>query len=260
MQTNAPSTPGAAPVETSATRRAYDRLRRMILVGELSPGEKLKIDRLRVVLDTGASPIREALSLLTSDLLVERIDQRGFRAARVSRENFEEILALRCSIEAMALRKSLARATEDWEHHLVIRHHKMSRTPRAEIDAFETVHKEFHMALLANCGSPILLKFCNQLYDLNIRYRYLAGTSLNYQQRDVSAEHAAILEAAVDRDADLAVERLTAHYHETGAFLNRLLDADLKAPAEPAPVSARPPASSRAISRPPARSRSRTAR
>lgn len=207
--------------EGSATQKAYHALRRMIVVGELQPGEKLKIDRLRAALDTGASPVREALSLLTSDLLVERLDQRGFRAAEASQENFIEILTLRCELEGMALRQSIARADEDWEDALVLAHHKMVREDRTNLEAFEARHKAFHLALLANCNSPILLKFCSQLYDLNIRYRYLAGKSLDYQKRDVAAEHAAILQAAVDRDADLACERLLSHYRQTGAFLTR---------------------------------------
>lgn len=208
--------------EPSATQKAYLAIRRMIVVGELKPGQKLKIDQLRATLDTGASPVREALSLLTSDLLVERIDQRGFRAAETSHENFVEILTLRCELEEMALRQSIAQADEDWEDALVLSHHKMLRERHGDLEAFEERHKAFHMALLENCRSPILMKFCSQLYDLNIRYRYLAGKALNYQKRDVAAEHAAILQAAVDRDADLASERLLSHYRQTGAFLNGL--------------------------------------
>ena len=64
--------------ESSATRGAYLTLRNMILTGQLPAGQKLKIEQLRGILKTGASPVREALSLLTSDMLVERIDQRGF--------------------------------------------------------------------------------------------------------------------------------------------------------------------------------------
>jgi DNA-binding GntR family transcriptional regulator len=173
-------------------------------------------------LDTGASPVREALSLLTSDLLVERLDQRGFRAAETNRENFVEILTLRCELEEMALRQSIANADEAWEDALVLAHHKMVREGRENLEAFEERHKVFHMALLANCRSPILLKFCSQLYDLNIRYRYIAGRALDYQKRDVSSEHAAILDAAVQREADLASERLLSHYRQTGAFLNGL--------------------------------------
>lgn len=211
------------PTEGSATHRAYMALRQMIVTGALKPGEKLKIDALRKLLDTGASPIREALSLLTSDNLVERHDQRGFRTSEVSATNFEEILKLRCTLEDLALRESIANASEDWEENIVLAHHRMQRAKGSTLEAFEEQHKAFHMSLLANAQSPILVKFCSQLYDLNIRYRYLAGNALNYQRRDVSDEHTGILEAAVARDAELASDRLLNHYKMTGAFLAGLI-------------------------------------
>jgi GntR family carbon starvation induced transcriptional regulator len=206
--------------ETSATRGAYLSLREMILTGELRAGEKLKIDKLRAMLDLGASPIREALSLLTSDMLVERIDQRGFRAASASQANFQEILMLRSTLEDMALRKSIANATSEWEERLVLSHHRMNKAVPHGTAAFEAAHKAFHMALLDNSGSPMLLKYCGQLYDLNIRYRYLAASSEQYVSRDISSEHAEILEAALGHDADLAVDRLLTHYALTGEYLS----------------------------------------
>lgn len=223
MDKNNPKGPSEPTQETSATQRAYMQLRRMLLVGELPPGEKLKIERLRGVLNTGGSPIREALSLLTSDLLVERLDQRGFRTAEISRENFSEILKLRCSLEEMALRESISNATEEWEETLVLAHHRLSRQPREDIEVFEDRHKHFHMALLRNCRSPVLLKFCNQLYDLNIRYRYLAGRSMDYSKRDVTKEHESIMNASIERNADLACRHLLDHYRNTGAFLEQYL-------------------------------------
>lgn len=210
--------------DTSATQKTYVELRRMIVCGEIDPGEKLKIEGLRKRLHTGASPIREALSLLTSDNLVERMDQRGFRASPTSRRNFEEILALRCELEDMALRQSIAKRTERWEEELVLSHHRMVRAQRVGDAAFEDLHKAFHMSLLANCDAPILLKFCSQLYDLNIRYRYLAGHALNYKRRDVTKEHDEIMNAAILGDADAAARWLLSHYRETGAYLVDLLD------------------------------------
>lgn len=204
----------------SATNRAYRSLRDRIVTGQMMPGARLKVEALKEMLDTGASPIREALSLLTSDQLVERIDQRGFRVAHVSAEQFREILKLRCALEDMALRESLTVADKGWEEMLVLAHHRMTRVPREEIDAFEAQHKEFHMALLAACPSPILLKFCDRLYDLNIRYRYLAGKASGYAvKRDVAKEHSDILTAALDRDADFASVCLIQHYRKTGQFL-----------------------------------------
>ncbi|MEP1930833.1 MAG: GntR family transcriptional regulator [Roseibium sp.] len=207
--------------EPSATQRAYLAIRRMIVIGELPPGEKLKIETLRTILDMGGSPIREALTLLVSDLLVERLDQRGFRTAAISPENFSEILKLRCQLEEMALRDSILLADQPWEDQLVISHHRMMREQRSNIERFEALHKAFHMNLLSACNSPVLLKFCNQLYDLNIRYRYLAGKALNYSKRDIGKEHTDIMNAAVDRDAETASRLLLDHYRNTGAFLEK---------------------------------------
>lgn len=212
--------PALSTPSESATQRAYLTLRRMIVTSEIAPGEKLKVDALKTRLSTGASPIREALSLLTSDHLVERIDQRGFVVSDCSKADFEDILKLRCSLEDLALRESMAAATNEWDEALLLSHHRMSRANRGDIEEFERHHKAFHMSLLANCKSQILLRLCDQLYDLNIRYRYLAGTSMNYGKRDVGREHAAILAAAMDRDADLTSERLMRHYRDTGRFLS----------------------------------------
>lgn len=203
----------------SATHRAYLELRRKIITGDIAPNERLKVEDLKAQLNTGASPVREALSLLTSDQLVERLDQRGFRAAPAGRDHFHEILNLRCTLEDLALRDSLAQGDQAWEEALVIAHHHLSKVDRSDTDLFEDRHRAFHMQLLAGCGSSILLKFCAQLYDLNIRYRYLAIRSKTYARRDVAAEHQLILDAAVARDADKASEHLMAHYRKTGAFL-----------------------------------------
>jgi len=211
--------PIASTGEASATRRAYDAIRQLIITGAIPPGQKLKIEDLRAVVQSGASPVREALSLLTSDLLVERIDQRGFRTAPVSGQEFDDILRMRCLLERIALEDSLAHAGQDWEDALVLAHHRLSRSGREDAEAFEASHRAFHMALLAGCQSPILLKFCTQLYDLNIRYRYLAGRTLSYGTRDVAREHREIFEAAVARDAETAAARLLKHYRDTGAWL-----------------------------------------
>lgn len=219
------STIGSDPVarDGSATQRAYQTLRHMIVTGVLRPGEKLKIHGLKDRLKTGASPLREALSLLTSDNLVERHDQRGFTAATVSQQNFQEILILRSTLEDLALRESIAKATQDWEEGIVLAHHRMVRAKDGDLEEFEQLHKAFHMALLANAASPIMLKYCSQLYDLNIRYRYLAGSSLSYKRRDVGEEHTKIIDAVVARDAESASARLLEHYKLTGDYLSGLL-------------------------------------
>jgi len=207
----------------STTQRAYFALREAIITGEIPPGEKLKVETLKNSLDTGASPVREALSLLTSDQLVERRDQRGFRVAIASKKQFKEILNLRCKLEDLALRSSVESGDQEWEETLVLSHHHMAKARTQSSADFESHHRAFHLALLAACDSPILLRFCEQLYDLNIRYRNLALKSEGYANRDVAGEHQKILDAAIERDVEAVSSELAAHYRKTGAYVAELI-------------------------------------
>jgi GntR family carbon starvation induced transcriptional regulator len=214
---------------TSLTSQVYARLRKDILTGTLKPGQKLRIEELKEQHGSGASPLREALSLLKSDFLVERVDQRGFYVAAVSRRNFDELLNTRCWLEAHALREAIKNGGRAWEEAIVLAAYHASHTPRSdafdrlvENDVWETHHKSYHQALLAACGSQLLTRFCDQMYDLNIRYRRLAGPSQS-EKRDINAEHAAIMEATLVRDADSAVGLLIDHYRRTGSRLSKTL-------------------------------------
>ncbi len=222
--------PDAQAAPESMTSRTYAQLRNDILAARLEPGRKLKIEDLRKTYGAGASPIREALSLLAADHLVERLDQRGFRVADVSSEEFNELFKTRCWLEERALRESIARGGPDWEEHVVLAAYRLANVPpptsaeEAVPDSErEILHKAFHRALISACGSAILLRFCDQLYDQNIRYRILSNLSA-YPGRELMGEHEAIKEAVLARDADLAVKRLLDHYSRTGSYLTDQID------------------------------------
>ena len=106
----------------------------------------------------------------------------------------------------------------------MLSHHHMTKAYSQPHDVFEQHHKAFHMALISACGSPILLRFCDQLYDLNIRYRYLAEKTEGYEKRDVAGEHQAILDAAINGDVEKASAQLTSHYSKTGSYLAELIE------------------------------------
>lgn len=216
----------ACPVSSeSMTNRVYNLLRNDIISGTLPPGQKLKIEALRKAYDVGASPIREALSLLTSEHFVERLDQRGFRVSQVSLRELDELLKTRCWLEERALRESIANGDKHWEEQVVLAAYRLSRIPRsATADHFETnadwerQHRVYHMTVLSACGSSILLKLCELLYDQNYRYRQLSGV-VAYPKRDIKVEHEELTDAILARDADLAVSLLLKHYNHTGDYL-----------------------------------------
>jgi DNA-binding GntR family transcriptional regulator len=216
-----------ASVAVTRTRAIYERLRREIIQGTLPPGEKLRIEVLRTRYNVGGTPLREAMNRLSTEGLVIQSDQRGFRVTPVSADDLLELTRTRCWINEVALRESIARGGRDWEEHVLLSLHRLSRIPvvidnRMNPD-FSELHRVFHGALLAGCGSRWLVDFNDLLFDCAERYRNLLAVM--GVVRDVHSEHRAIAEAAIARKTALAVGLLNDHYERTSGTLLRAIEA-----------------------------------
>ena len=73
---------------TSYIAQIYNQIKKSLINGELKPGEKLKIDSLKEIYNVGSTPIREALTWLVADNLVQKIDQKGFVAQVIKTVHF----------------------------------------------------------------------------------------------------------------------------------------------------------------------------
>jgi DNA-binding GntR family transcriptional regulator len=214
------------------------RLRHEILTGELAPGTKLRLEALRerLGLTLSRSPLREALSRLSAEGLVTAEDQRGYRVAPVSEKDLREIATLRINAESLALREAIAKGDAAWEAELVASLFQLNRVKRVdgmpveEHEAWERAHRGFHLTLLKACDMPLLLAHCSTLHDLNDRYRRLFLVS-NRFDRNAGDEHKNIVEATLERNADLACALLAQHIQRTTDNIRASLgkDFDMKA-------------------------------
>ena len=214
--------------ETRISTRAstvYDRLHDDILTGRLKPGVKLRLKDLIEKYDTGNSPLREALNRLSANGMVLREENRGFRVPPASNEELAELTRTRCWVEEIALRESIANGDTDWEERIVLAYHWLSRTAQngdGPVDAtspdWEAHHREFHQALISACNSKLLMDFCAELSQRTFRYRNLAEV-VEYRDSHELDEHRKLQEAALGRNADLAVELLHKHYTVTSEIL-----------------------------------------
>jgi GntR family carbon starvation induced transcriptional regulator len=205
----------------------HARLRGDILRGVFRPGEKLPIDALCARYGIGATPLREALNRLSAEELVIRADQRGFRVAPVSLEDLEELTKTLCWISGLALREAIRNGDAAWEEQVVLAAHRLSRVEREGVEGYssfnpewEARHRVYHLTLIAACGSRWLVAFYAMLLDRSDRYRYLAFADASVK-RDAEAEHRAITEAVLARDADRAAAAAAAHIRLTAETVAR---------------------------------------
>src|SRR5690606_32402754 len=98
---------------------AHARIRADIVCMRLRPGEKLRLEGLKSKYGYGLAPLREALSRLTSEGLVEFTDQRGFKVGKLSLQDLREVTFLRQELECLALRLAIKRGDDQWEGEVV---------------------------------------------------------------------------------------------------------------------------------------------
>ncbi|WP_343115631.1 GntR family transcriptional regulator [Ostreiculturibacter nitratireducens] len=222
--------PSKARKET-LTSRIADDLRARILRGELPPGQKINLERLREETAVSVSPLREAVSRLVAEGLVSFEDQRGYAVTPVSSADLAEITHLRGELETMALEDAIAGGDLEWESEVMGTLYRLNRTERdptrrATMEAWEEAHSAFHVALISGCRQPRLLQICTTLRRLQDRYRRLFLLSSNPDsQRSVESEHRAIAESATSRETARAKALLRAHIEATGAELRVRMEA-----------------------------------
>ena len=177
-----------------------------------------------------------------SEGLVRSDGQRGFRVAELRQEELRDIADWRARLECEALRRAIATGDMDWEARIVAAFHRLKRVegesgldPKDAADLWEDHHRAFHFALYSACGSPWLLRFCELLIQHGERYRraYIAYPTV---PRSITAEHQAIMEAAIARDGDLAADLLERHIrHAADLALSHATGR-----AGPGPIPAKP--------------------
>jgi len=221
----------------SLTQDAYERLRADLLSCRLKPGERLRINDLCKHLSVSLGAVREALSRLTSEGLVSAEPQLGFSVAPISAVDLKDLTMVRSEIEGLCLRQSVAAGDLAWESRIVAAFHRLSRTPQNAPDdpqrlndSFASAHAAFHQELVSACTSPWLHRMRETLFAQSARYIALS-VPLARQDRDRNQEHRELMDAVISRNADRAVELMTAHLNLTTQILIDALAAPVNSDA-----------------------------
>ena len=172
------------------------------------------------------SVVREAVTRLAGEGLVDASPQRGFAVATLSIDDLQDLTRARVLIETLALAESIKVGDLAWEASVLATHHALARTPMmtpgGHVDpAFTVAHRDFHHALLAGCGSSRLGDIATGLRDCAELYQHWSQEFARDVTRDIAAEHQTIAELTVARDEAGATAALRDHIERTTAALVR---------------------------------------
>jgi len=208
----------AAPIESFDLNNArtirelvYETLKKAIFEGEFKDGDRLVEKELAQRLGISRTPIREAIRKLDSDGLVEYVPRKGVVVRGITHEMAAEIYAIREALEVAAIPFVIQNITEEEMTELYALLEEMMRlTDSGSVDELLKVVRRFNDTLIASSRMSHLTKLIDTYQEYQSTFRRVT-LSREFRKPSALQEHAAILQAIRDRDAERAQELMRRH-------------------------------------------------
>ncbi|MGE3269622.1 MAG: GntR family transcriptional regulator [Chloroflexota bacterium] len=204
------------------SRRIVDQLKRVIIAGELRPGDRVLETELAEQLGVSRGPVREAFRQLEQEGLLVSYPHRGTFVATVPEDEIEEVYALRAHLEAYAARRvvvehrdeALAALGELFEQMLVAAQEK-------DLAGLADIDLQFHDTLLELSGYQGLHRIWRSMDGL-VRARTYATLALPGRDELIdytAGSHRPIVEAIRSGDPDAVDAAVKHHIHEVPSLM-----------------------------------------
>jgi DNA-binding GntR family transcriptional regulator len=179
---------------------AVDRLREMIVQGQLAPGDRLNERLLCQQLGISRTPLREAIKLLASEGLVALLHNRGAQVAPLEAGRLAETLAVMGALEALAGELACQHASAEQIAQVASLHAEMlAKHARGDLANYFRYNQAIHLKIVEASGNATLANAYRQLNANVLRARYMANLSKERWDEAVR-EHEQILAALTARD------------------------------------------------------------
>lgn len=154
--------PGQKTPEHEST---YRRLRDMVLLGQLAPGQKVTIHGIAQALGAGMTPVREAIRRLTAEGALALHENRRVSVPRLNREQIDELAIARLAIEPQLARRAAERSDAALAERLAMIDAEIDRAiERSDVQGYLTGNAGFHFTLYEAAQAPILLALTRALW------------------------------------------------------------------------------------------------
>src|SRR5512139_840580 len=90
----------------SLADNAHRQIKEWVVRYHLKPGTRLQVSDLACALHMSQTPVREALSMLEKEHLIEREPQKGFRVSTLNTQGVEDLYDLRIALEVLAAQQA----------------------------------------------------------------------------------------------------------------------------------------------------------
>jgi len=204
--------PAIAPIERRALHEELaDQLRRAIIHGELPPGKKISEKALCEQFAVSRTPVREALKILSTEGLVQLMQNRGASVTELTWEDIQHALPVMGALEALAGELACANASDaQIERAAILQSRMVAMFEKGDRNGYFRVNEEIHKLIIEASGNTALPRLLRTVSGQVRRARYQANLSTERWAQAI-AEHEEILAALTARDAKRLGRLLKAH-------------------------------------------------
>ncbi|MDI9917173.1 GntR family transcriptional regulator [Rhodococcus sp. IEGM 1379] len=184
--------------EPTGAQRCLQQIRQMIVSGELLPGQKVHQAELAERLNVSRIPVREALSTLQAEGVLEHKSNTGYAVARFSSEDLFELYLMRRLLETEIL-ASIDLSSVDVAELERIQKQVDGAEPAEEGPEFQIANHRFHFRLFEYSPLQRVRQEVERLWYMSDFYRALYIHESSSRQQ-ISEDHERILQAVRDQD------------------------------------------------------------
>lgn len=231
MSTHSVLTPESELIQKRPLKEdIFDVLHEKIISGTYKPGDWLRQDDIATQLGVSMTPVREALDLLVSAGLAERVPYRGVRVRETSTKDVVEAYGLRLVIEVVVAQEAARNITREQVSGLERTIDEMKKHDSLKDMSYaRQLSREFHSAIAEATRNDLLIKLYEVvanafpdwlLYEAIFRKPEILADSMT----DTHEEHVAIVDALKKGNGELAATKSIEHVMESGRWLEEYLD------------------------------------
>ncbi|WP_107653752.1 GntR family transcriptional regulator [Nocardia suismassiliense] len=195
----------------------YAALRRELMNGDIKFGERLTEPKLSARFGISRTPIREALTVLCSDGLLQREDY-GFSPVRPSVPLIRDLYELRITLELGGIQRAMTNPAVSHDRALLEVERDawlaLRADPPAQEPGFVVRDEEFHVTLLTAAGNAEMVRALRAV-NSRIRHVRMYDFMVNNRIETTIAEHLGILDAVLAEDLSRAYQLLHTHIGES---------------------------------------------
>lgn len=218
---------------TGLHEQTIERLRNLIIRGDLAPGETLVEADLSDALGISRTPLREALKLLASEGLVELRLNRSAMITPIREGEVEELFEAVSGIERIAAELAAVRMTPRDLEKLKGLQAQMERFhDSGKLHDYFELNQRIHSFIVACARNGALMATHRWLLGRVERARFFALSSQDRWNESVQ-EHRDLLDALEAREADRAGKVLARHVVRTGVVVKEILNKTREGTPEP---------------------------